>query len=273
MSITSFDFTKTEHYTLSIRLSADGFCASVYNPLDGGDFYFQPYPVNSRHSMAANAKTFLAEAKHLDCTYRQTNILIHSMRYTTIPLEIFEDEWMETFFYQNFAKQNNEIVLCNVLGKSNLAVVFSLDKLTHLYLSEQLPSARFFASASPQIEFLSNQSRKGNNQKLYVNLHASSMEVFAYNSGKLQLANSYPVTNTDDCAYYILTCWKQLEYDTQRDELHLTGKSPFRESLCTMLRNYLEKIFIMNPQAEFSNTRSCSIEDIPFDIQSLLTCE
>ncbi len=32
------DFTKSEQYTLSIRLSADGFSFSIYNPLTDNDF-------------------------------------------------------------------------------------------------------------------------------------------------------------------------------------------------------------------------------------------
>ena len=39
------DFTKSEQYTLSIRLSADGFSFSIYNPLTDNDFCFVPPPV------------------------------------------------------------------------------------------------------------------------------------------------------------------------------------------------------------------------------------
>ena len=45
------DFTKSEQYTLSIRLSADGFSFSIYNPLTDNDFCFVPYPVNTGYSM------------------------------------------------------------------------------------------------------------------------------------------------------------------------------------------------------------------------------
>ena len=36
------DFTKSEQYTLSIRLSADGFSFSIYNPLTDNDFRLLP---------------------------------------------------------------------------------------------------------------------------------------------------------------------------------------------------------------------------------------
>ena len=113
------DLSKSDQYTLSIRLSADGFSFSIYNPLGGSDFYFQPYPIHTQHSLAANVKSFLAETEELSLPYRQTNLLIHSSRYTPVPLELYEDEQMDTLFYQNLPRQNNEVILCNILGRSN----------------------------------------------------------------------------------------------------------------------------------------------------------
>lgn len=274
MTNENIDFTKSKQYTLSIRLSTDGFSFSVYNPLEECDFYFQTYPVNTQQSMAANVKAFLAQTEELKYTYRQTNILIHTSRYTSVPLELFEDEQMETIFYQNFRKQNNEIILCNVLGKSNLVVLFPIDKLTHLFLSEQFPNARFFSTISPQIEYLTSRSKLGNSNKLYANIHTSSMDVFALDKGRLQLANSYAVNNAGDCAYYLLNIWKQLAYDQEHDELHLTGDNiAYRQQLPEQLKPYLRRIFIINPQADFNTSHTARIEDIPFDIQSLLICE
>ena len=270
----NIDFTKSNQYTLSIRLSTDGFSFSVYNPLEECDFYFRTYSVNTQQSMAANVKAFLAQTDELKYTYRQINILIHTVRYTSVPLELFEDEQMETIYYQNFRKQNNEIVLCNVLGKSNVVVLFSIDKLTHLFLAEQFPNARFFSTISPQIEYLTSRSKLGNNNKLYANIHANSMDVLALDKGKLQLVHSYAVNNAGDCAYYLLNIWKQLTYDQEHDELHLTGDNiVYRQQLSEQLKQYLRRIFIINPQADFNTSHTARIEDIPFDIQSLLICE
>ncbi len=47
------DFTKSELYTLSIRLSADGFSFSFYNPLGEYIFCFVSYTVNASCSMTA----------------------------------------------------------------------------------------------------------------------------------------------------------------------------------------------------------------------------
>ena len=267
--------TQPELQTLSIRLSPEGFSFATYHPADASRIYFQHTAVNVQRSMAANVKGFLSQTPELNVIYHQTNILIHTLRYTTVPLELFEDEQMEMLFYQNVPKQNNEIVLCNILGNSNVVVLFSIDKLTHVFLSEHFPRARFFATVSPQIEYFTKENRQRQTQQIYANIHADNMEVFCFSNGRLQLANTYPISTNEDRSYYLLNIWKQLDYDTEKDELHLTGLT--KEELhgqISFLRQFIRKIFIINnPQAELQQFSDTPLETIPFDIQSLFICE
>ena len=267
--------TQPEFQTLSIRLSPEGFSFATYHPADASRIYFQHTAVYVQRSMAANVKGFLSQTPELNVIYHQTNILIHTLRYTTVPLELFEDEQMEMLFYQNVPKQNNEIVLCNILGNSNVVVLFSIDKLTHVFLSEHFPCARFFATVSPQIEYITKENRQRQTQQIYANIHADNMEVFCFSNGRLQLANTYPISTNEDRSYYLLNIWKQLDYDTEKDELHLTGLT--KEELhgqISFLRQFIRKIFIINnPQAELQQSSDTSLETIPFDIQSLFICE
>ena len=271
--IEPFDLNKSEQYTLSIRLSTDGFSFSIYNPLLGNDFYFRVYPVNTQRSMAANVKAFLTATEELKRPFKQINILIQSERYTPVPLELFEDEQMEALFYQNLPKQQNEVILCNILGKTNTVILFSLDKLTHLYLTEQFPIARFFSAVSPQIENLAYRSNQGNNYKLYANLHDRCVEVFAFDKGKLLLTNTYPTSGSNDANYYLLNLWQQLHFDQERDELHLIGTLESRKDVTSCIQKYIRHVYSINPHAEFNLSETSPIESIPFDIQSLISCE
>lgn len=65
---------------------------------------------------------------------------------------------MDTVFYHNFPKGNNEIVLCNVLGRSNVVILFAIDKHTHLLLTEHFPTARYFSTASPLTEYFARKA-------------------------------------------------------------------------------------------------------------------
>ena len=218
------DFTKSEQYTLSIRLSADGFSFSIYNPLTDNDFCFVPHPVNTGYSMTANLKGYADQYRSAeDIRINGLTFLYDSPRFTPVPLELFEDEQMDTVFYHNFPKGNNEIVLCNVLGRSNVVILFAIDKHTHLLLTEHFPTARYFSTASPLTEYFARKSRLGNSRKLYTHIREQQMEVFCFDKGNLLLINSFPCKQTTDHVYYLLYIWQQLNYNQEKDELHLTG--------------------------------------------------
>lgn len=233
---------------------------------------FRTFHVNPQHSMAANTKEFLTETDTLKHAFRQTNILIHTSRYTPVPFELYEDDQTELLFYQNLPKQNNEIILCNILSKSNIAILFSIDKLTHQLLSDHFPKARFFASISPTIEYLTLRSRKNGNShaEVFAILHQKSLDLLVYKNQKLVLVNSFKALNMNDKCYYLFNLWKQLGLDQQRDFLYLSDGMQQKEQ-GDFLKRFIQNVSFISSQTEPTPYRYPS--DTPFDILSLNLCE
>ena len=254
------DFSKSEQYTLSIRLSTDGFSFSIYNPIHESSLSFFEKETNASLSLTANLKQFFRETEFLTLPYRRVNILRAYKRFTHVATDFFEEEQAGILFYHNHSPKENEIVLHNVLSRSNVTVIFGMDRSSYLFLKEQYPEARFYSQASPLNEYFSTKSRLGNSKKMYVSLRKNAMDLFCYERGHLLLANSFECEQTADRIYYLLYIWKQLGFDQERDELHLTGILADKENLVTELRKFILQVFIMNPETNI-------------DIQALLTCE
>ena len=260
--MTNIDFTKSEQYTLSIRLSADGFSFSIHHPQDEEDFFFANHPVNVSYSMTANIKKMIQAIGELKYPYQQTNILIDTSRFTPIPFDLFEDELGDELFYHNFQHRDNEIVLCNILGKSNIALLFGMDKHAHQLLVEQFPQARIFACVSPLTEHFINLSKKEYSRKLYAHFRPNKMEIFAYDKGKLLLINTFNCKQTSDQVYYLLYVWQQLGFSQEKDQLYLVGNMDAKEELLNELNKFLRQVNLLPMQ-----------EELPFDLQTLMICE
>ena len=259
------DFAESaKHYTLSTRLSTDGFSFSVGGSSgDGGEVAGGSFEVNVQHSLAANLKQFLAQTGELGHAYRQVNVLMHTDRYTVMPLDMYEDSLAEKVFYQNLPRRSNEVVLCNVLGRSGAAVLFGIDKLSHLFLSEHFPNARFFATVSPLMEYFSVKSRECGCRSLFVHPTPGMTDVVAFDRGRLRLANTYPTAAGDDCCFYLLGVWKSLEYSQEDDRLYLAGMSASAVGrLMERLAKFVRHVEVME-----------AADNIPFDMQSLMLCE
>lgn len=259
--IENTDFSKSEQYTLSIRLSTDGFSFSLFNPLSNEEAQqVYEYAIDDSLPLTANLKKAFREIEWLRNSFRRVTVLIASKRNTYLPLDYFEDEQCETILYQNHPKRENEVVLYNIVRQNNIVVLFGLDKTTHRFLLEQYPEAKFYAQTTPLLEFFANKSRQGNCHKLYAHFHKEHIDVFAFERGRLQLANSLACKETSDQLYYLLYIWKQLGLEQERDELHLTGRFNNKEELLSELRKYIKQVFIMNPATNL-------------DFQAIIACE
>ncbi len=254
------DFSKSEQYTLSIRLSTEGFMLSVYNPLEGENFTFIEREVDETLSLTANIKKMFREVEWLNHTFRRVNVLMADKRFALIPLEFFEDEQTETLFYHSHSARENELVQYNILRKNNAVVLFGMDKSSCNFLREQYPDIKFYSQASSLIESFSTKSRLGNSRKMYVNLRDAGMDIFCYDRGHLLLANSFECRETTDRIYYLLYTWKQLGFEALRDELHLSGNLSDKEALLPELKKYIRQVYIMIPATNL-------------DLRSIVLCE
>ena len=255
------DLNKSEQYILSIRLSADGFSFSIHHP-QNEDVSYTSYAVNSSYSMTANVKKMLATTEELGRSYQTVNVLIDTPRFTLVPFDLFEDEQTEEFFHLNFLKKENETILCNILGKNNVALLFGVDKHTHQLLAEQFPQARIFASISPLLEHFHTRSRENDTKNLYVHFHASQMDVFAFDKGKLLLTNTFQCKQIPDKVYYMLYIWQQLGFSQEKDQLWLAGNIEAEEELMTELNKFIRNVKTFPKK-----------ENLSFDIQTLMICE
>ena len=266
------DFTKSDQYLLSIRLSADGFSFSIFNPRSEGEFFFKPYAVDSTYSLTVNIKEMLASSEIFRHTYGQTYVLTDTPRFTLVPFELFEDDEMEELFYCNFGRTDNEIVLCNILGKSNVVVLFGMNKHAHQLLNDFFPHSKYFATSSPLIDYFHKKSRL-NNKRLFIYLQKQIMHVFGYDGKRLLLTNSFACEQDADRIYYLLHLWKQSEFDVEVDELFLTGEVPEKEALREGLQTYIRNVSVVHPSSEFTCSAITRRQDVPFDLQTLLACE
>ena len=88
---------------------------------------------------------------------------------------------------------------------------------------------------------------------------------------RFRFCNSFEVGNSRDAVYYLLAVWKQLAFDPQADELHLTFDTDNaasealheREAMADSLRQYVRRVHIGVPAA------GNHAEGLPFDLRIL----
>ena len=268
------DFNRTKQYTLSIRLSTDGFCFSVHNPQADNQYAFQPYSIDPLKSLTANLKAAVQETDMLCHTYAKVNVIIAGAPYTIVPKEYYAESHLRELYQQNFPSSTDSIVvLPNMVGEGQAVVLFGIERQLHQYITERYPKAQIYASVSPLIDYGVEKSYAGGGSYCLAYVHRRHTDLLCFANAAPLFVNTFAGQSTDDILYFVLNCWLTLGLSQTDDTLHLVGTSRQAKALTRELEKFIQHIHIIRPAEEFHSTELARIGEMPFDLQALIACE
>ena len=268
------DFNRTRQYTLSIRLSTDGFCFAVYNPNAANEYAYLPYRVDSLKPLTANLKAAIEETQMLRHTYGAVNVILADTSYTLVPKEYHVEQYEEEFYRQNVSIPNTNItIMHNIAGDEQAVVLFAIEKQLHKYITTQYPKAKFYASITPLIDFGVERSYATGKKHCLLHVGKRSMDFMCYENASPLFINTFQFRNTADALFYLLNCWTTLGLSQTEDTLHVAGQSRQAKALIHELEKFIKNIHVVRPAEEFHSNELARIDELPFDLQTLISCE
>jgi hypothetical protein len=261
MQETGNNFTSAR---LTIRISHHRMSFSVIDRSIPRQVQYQPYTVKSGISMAANLREAFKDDSLLTAGFSKVLISIDSL-VLMIPIEEFQKEAMADLYHHAFLNMDNVEILYMVLPELNAVAVFSINKDLKLVIEDHFQDIRYIPTCQPVWKYLQERSYTGIFNKLYGYFHDEKLEIISYDKNRFRFINSFKVKYTKDAIYFLLYVWKQLGYDAHKDELFLSGDMQERKDIVDELRKYLQKVFAINPAAEFNRAPVTQIK-MPFDL-------
>lgn len=214
-------------------------------------------PTDECTSLAANVKTLLAQHPEWEQKrYAAVDIVVETLRYTPVPLEIFEEDLKKELFGCCFEPKEEEQVRHNVLASCNAVVVFAADRFALNMLFDPFPQARVFSQAAIDAEYFARLYREEEPMELCAVFCAERVHAYAYRHGSLLSASSFASLSADDAVYFLLSLMKQHEMDLRSHTLHLAGQSPFLDDAEQMARRFVRFVDRMPLPATEDNTFS-----------------
>lgn len=268
MTNTKPDFELTNPYVLTIRICMDNFVFAVYNQTNTPAFYCQQYPTNYQHSLAVNIKNILKNNIYVPAYFPTVNIIMSDVQCMIVPNELFEEQKAEKIYWSCHNKKENSIILSHSLQKSNVTLLYAVDKTCHQLLLEYYPQANILPSEYPLIKYLTERSLIGEKNKMYVLMQKNAIEIYAFAPDKFLLKNKFSnLKSSEDFIYFLLYTWKALEFNQEKDELYLIGNSFKYENIVNTLQDFIKQVSIIHPASEF-NRADFTKENISFDLQT-----
>jgi hypothetical protein len=246
-TIQKVDFSKSEQYTLSIRINTDGFSFSIFNPIAENPSTLFKLSINPKQPLIANFKDKVTNYPFLSQLYKRVNIVIGDTKAIVHPTALFTSEIAEElYFYGQKVLSPNTKIVYNNIETSKLTVIYGINKGLYKFLNEHFRNPRFFSQTTPLLAYFAQRSKESATLKMFVQFQRDAIHIFCLNRGKLTLTNSFNTSEISNQVYYILYIWKQLNYEQQRDELYLSGALGDKEELIKQLEKYIQHLSIID---------------------------
>ncbi|MGM9705181.1 MAG: DUF3822 family protein [Prevotella sp.] len=252
---------------LTIRVSDKSLSFSTFTTADGGHCEYEPYPTNNGISMAANLRQSFGESRLLGRGYKDA-LFIMDEPTLIIPIEEYEENDISLLYNHVFRKGKGNVIMHSVLPNLNAVAAFAVNNDLKLVADDNFEHVDFIPLMQPVWNYLHKRSFTGPHKKLYAFFHDKHLELASFRQNRFRFSNRFSAAHYRDAVYYIMYVWNQLGLNPMTDELHIVGADSDRTELLLTLRQYLKKVYELNPSADFGFVVSGMDGGMPFDLKT-----
>lgn len=255
-------------YSLSIRLHADGFsfysyCTYSEPIIKKEDYSFQPH---EPHAATLENALKASPLTHLD------NLMVYGLLTSPsvqVPLEAFQKEEAGTLYRLTFKQNTYGKIYYNILPHLEIAEIFTVEKELEEVLCQYFPHICFYHIHTMLLEKLALQTMR-ESQKLYAYFHEKEVFIFSTRQQQLYYANTFPIEQTANAVYFILSVWKSLGLEAESHECILLGSPDITAEVTTHLNKYLRHLRTLQPTDIYKRAPLAQVQGLPFDLLTLL---
>ncbi|NDV46161.1 DUF3822 family protein [Paludibacter sp. 221] len=222
-------------YSLSIRCSPDGF--SLFILEQGNVFFEQKIHAPVFHVSSEEIKQLLSGTSEINLyDYNEMQVHVESDKYVFLPESTFKPRYIDDYYYFQYDRNKEDIVLFNRTAGWDMVNVFSIPFALHQALNELFPETIIRHHLS---YFLSEKIKSGEDG-VYVWVRAKMLDVVVVRNSSVVLINSFSYRTPEDFTYYILSVFEQLRLDVENTKVKLyqrNNTTEFQSLISDYVRN------------------------------------
>ena len=247
-----------------IRITDDTLAFAV-SASDDMPVSFETYSMKKGMSAVANLREAFRDVVMLRKTGRKVTALVDSP-VMLVPIEEYQAEDMIEQYDFVCPKQEGTMMVSTVLPSLGSVAVYAVSKDLRTVLEDHFEEIRIMPLMAQTWEFLVQRSLGGTNKKLYAYFHDGVMDVCSFSRNRFLFSNRFAVADSHDALYFLLGVWKAIGAKAMVDDLFLLGKIPAREVLVNDAKQFLRRVYYVNPSADFHRADFTQVENMPFDM-------
>ncbi|MCC8038759.1 MAG: DUF3822 family protein [Bacteroidales bacterium] len=260
-------------WRLYLRVGPSDLHVMLYNIATDNMLIHRQLPLNTAEGLVKGLEQAVYDNPALLGDFSRVEAVVETNRFTLIPNEITDDETRRRIYDTVCPSGDNaEEVVYNDLPGLDCVLAWGADAELIHFLRRTFNNPRLHCHLAPLCRYFHDKSRIGNSGKMYAHLRQGAVDIMSFGRDTVRIANTYPIHDTMDAAYYIIAARKALDLNPQTDELLLAGDARERERLMPVLREYLAYVMpAIFPSLMYKAGKEAL--DTPFDLIVLPLCE
>jgi hypothetical protein len=224
-------------YSLSIRMSPDGFSLSVYS--EDNDLLS-----SERHSIHnADLTQCLGSVCASLPGFESVSLVVITDTYTLIPAILFDADRAKDFLQlQHPALTETSQVLHTYYQHAGSMLIYAFDKQAIKAVQSVFPQINIKHHLHQLIE--ANQDATGEQLSLW--LRPGKVDCLASRGNSIQLLNSYPFQTEEDIVYHVLNMLHHLHFKHETIQITIYRETDISIQPENIMRNYFPSVNLKN---------------------------
>lgn len=253
---------------LHIRISDSEICFATYEAGQADGFAFETYPVRRQASLTVNLRSAMNELQ-LPRQARDTAVEVHVRGgLTPVPLAEFQEEDAERTYDFCFSPEGSRRVFYDTVPACNIVGLFALSEATCRVLEDTVGrQIRYTSSLGAVVQHFATKglANATGGKRIFVYAHDDVADIAIFEETRLITLNTYHVQSLSDIAYYTYNLAHHVGIRTEADPIFVAGPATIREPLTEELLKFAERVYPINPAAEFNRHPVVMTKGIPYD--------
>jgi len=201
-----------------------------------------------------NLTLLLKQNEILSSKTASVSIVFTANNSILVPAPFFKKESVNDYLKFQQLDKENEIACYDYIKNLDSYNLYTFSKDTLIQLQKQYPNAAFRHHSSIFIEFLLVENKHTEDDKIFVSVFGSYMDVVVIKAGKLTLYNRFYYTNSADFIYYLLWVYEQMKLDTEKAPCIFYGEIEKSSEEYSIATKYIKAILLgeKSKQSDYS---------------------
>ncbi|WP_448104570.1 DUF3822 family protein [Pedobacter panaciterrae] len=230
-----FDPNTAADCNLLIKITADSFSYAIIDKSNNQlkAVYDQQECQNVSKALSEKLRT----DSYLSLPFKEIKASVHTENSIAIPNDLFNEQNLNDYA-KFFAEEQSNNLYTQPFANFGFTSIFTLNKFIEETLNVSLSNCKLFDHAAPVLSL----SKDNEKLSLVLDFTVGSFNVIYTDGGKLIFQNYFQIENAEEFNYYLLFIINQLNIDTSKTDIYLSGIINDGDSQYKCIEKYFKTI-------------------------------